>query len=131
MMSRSPDRPGAVAADARRDGAAARREGVVPDRDEARTVAFFAVAFFAVAFFAVAFFAVAFFAVAFFAVTFFAVAFFVVAFFVLAFFVVAFFAGTVHTSLRGSPPRLIDYIPQGRSRQEAAYRHARPLRAER
>jgi uncharacterized membrane protein len=121
MMSRSPDRPGAVAADARRDGAAARREGVVPDRDEARTVAFFAVAFFAVAFFAVAFFAV----------TFFAVAFFVVAFFVLAFFVVAFFAGTVHTSLRGSPPRLIDYIPQGRSRQEAAYRHARPLRAER
>jgi hypothetical protein len=55
--------------------------------------------------------------VAFFAVPFFAVA-FVVAFFVVAFFAVAFLAITVHTSLRGSPPCLAEYILQGRFGQE-------------
>ena len=72
MMIRSPDRPGAVRSDPRRDGVLARCAGGFLGFDEARAVAFFAVAFFAVAFFAVAFFAVAFFAVAFFAVAFFA-----------------------------------------------------------
>jgi hypothetical protein len=93
MTMRSPDRPGAVSVDARRDGVAARRAAVLSGWEEARAVAFFAVAFLAVAFFAVAFVAVAFFAVAFVAVAFFAV----------AFFAVAFFAGTVHSPLIGRP----------------------------
>jgi ATP-dependent Clp protease, protease subunit len=114
---RSPDRLGAVGVDARWDGVAARRAGVLSGGDEARALAFFAVAFFAVDFLAVAFFAV----------TFFVVAFLVVTFFVVAFLVVAFFAGTVHSPLRGSPPRLADYILQGRFGQEAAQGHAQAL----
>ena len=51
MMMRSPDLPGAVGVDARRDGLAARRVGVLSGWDEARAVPFFAVPFFAVAFF--------------------------------------------------------------------------------
>jgi hypothetical protein len=63
--------------------------------------------------------------VAFLVVAFFVVAFFVVAFFAVAFFAVAFFAVTVHSLRRGSPPRLADYILQGRFGQGAVQRHAR------
>ena len=148
---RSPDRPGAVSVDARRDGVVARRAAVLLGLDEARAVAFLAVAFLAVAFFAVALFAVAFFAVGFLAVAFFAVgflaaaffaaaflaaaflaeAFLAAAFFAVGFFAVAFFAGMVRSPLRGRPPRLGDYILQGRFGQEVVQRHARALRARR
>jgi hypothetical protein len=74
---------------------------------------------------------VTFLAVAFLAVAFLAVAFFVVAFFVVTFFVVAFFAGTVRSPLRGSPPRLADYILQGHFGQEAVQGARWALRARR
>jgi hypothetical protein len=61
----------------------------------------------------------------------FAVAFFVVAFFAVAFLVVAFLVGMVRSPLRGSPPRLADYILQEGFGQEAAQRHARAVRARR
>jgi hypothetical protein len=64
-------------------------------------------------------------------VAFFAVAFFAVAFFAVAFFAVAFFAGMIRSPLRGGPPRLTDYILQGRFEQEAVQREARALYARR
>jgi uncharacterized membrane protein len=86
-------------------------------------VAFFAVALFAVALFAVALFAVALFAVALFAVALFA--------FAVAFLVATFFAGMIRSPLRVGPPRLTDYILQGRFEQEAVQREARALYARR
>jgi hypothetical protein len=78
MRIRSPDRPGAVSADPRRDGVADPRAGTLSGRDEARALAFFAVPFFAVPFVAVPFFA--------------------------ALVAISHFAGTVHSSLRVSLP---------------------------
>jgi hypothetical protein len=49
----------------------------------------------------------------------FGLAFLAVAFFAVAFLVVAFLAGMVRSPLRGRPPRLADYILQGRFGQEA------------
>ena len=66
-----------------------------------------------------------------FAVAFFAVAFFGVAFFAVALFAVTFFAGMVRSPLRGRPPRLADYILQGRFGQEPVQWQAGALRAQR